>query len=66
MFWADNYIGLPTLLNKLEKFHEMCPGSDYFRPSELLKKCVDLGVGVQEFYKKGYNVRGAATPQSKL
>eukprot|EP00569_Conticribra_weissflogii_P015484 CAMPEP_0171403236 /NCGR_PEP_ID=MMETSP0880-20121228/10239_1 /TAXON_ID=67004 /ORGANISM="Thalassiosira weissflogii, Strain CCMP1336" /LENGTH=782 /DNA_ID=CAMNT_0011918101 /DNA_START=14 /DNA_END=2362 /DNA_ORIENTATION=- len=66
MFWADNYIGLTKLLNELEKFHEMCPGSDYFRPSELLKRCVDLGVGVQEYYKKGYAASGATTPQSKL
>lgn len=66
MFWADNYIGLPKLLNELEKFHKMCPGSDYFRPSELLKRCVDLGVGVQEYYKKGYTVSGTTSPQSKL
>ena len=66
MFWADNYIGLPTILNDLEKFHQMCPGSDYFDPSNLLKKCVSMGVGVQEYYKKGYATIDDAGPKSKL
>lgn len=53
MFWADNDVGLPQVLKKLESFHQMYPNSEYFHPSELLKKCVDLNVGVQEYYKKG-------------
>ncbi len=53
MFWADNYVGLSVLLRELETFHKMYPGSEYFRPSALLRRCVDLGVGVQEYYRKG-------------
>lgn len=53
MFYADNY-GLPKILMELEKFYQMHPGSDYFRPSALLKKCVGMGVGVQEYYRNGY------------
>lgn len=50
MFWADNYVGLGNVLSKLEELHNLYPGSDYFRPSELLRKCVEMGVGVQEYY----------------
>jgi hypothetical protein len=50
MFWADNHAGLPNILAKLEELHKMYPGSDYFRPSDLLKKCVTKGLGVQEYY----------------
>jgi hypothetical protein len=53
MFWADNYVGLPMILNELEKFHRMHPNSEYYRPSELLRKCVTMGVGVQEYYRQG-------------
>lgn len=50
MFWADNYVGLPTILSKLEELHQIYPGSEYFLPSNLLRKCVDMGLGVQEYY----------------
>lgn len=53
MFWADNYVGLPVLLRELEMFHQMYPDSEYFRPSQLLRRCVQLGMGVQEYYRKG-------------
>ena len=66
MFWADNYVGLPKMLDELEKFHRMCPGSDYFRPSALLRKCVSLGIGVQEYYRKGYAKSEDANFKSKL
>eukprot|EP00578_Thalassiosira_sp_NH16_P010626 CAMPEP_0181114232 /NCGR_PEP_ID=MMETSP1071-20121207/20767_1 /TAXON_ID=35127 /ORGANISM="Thalassiosira sp., Strain NH16" /LENGTH=761 /DNA_ID=CAMNT_0023198315 /DNA_START=63 /DNA_END=2344 /DNA_ORIENTATION=+ len=46
MFWADNYVGLPKILGELEKFHHMHPGSEYFRPSKLLRECVGIGLGV--------------------
>ena len=54
MFWADNYVGLPKILGELEKFHHMHPGSEYFRPSKLLRECVGIGLGVQEYYSSGY------------
>ena len=50
MFWADNYAGLPNILTKLQDLHKIYPGSEYFRPSDLLKKCVEMGLGVQEYY----------------
>jgi hypothetical protein len=50
MFWADNYVGLPNILKKLEDLNKVYPGSEYFRPSDLLRKCVNMGVGVQEYY----------------
>ena len=53
MFWADNYVGLPALLRELEAFHKLYPDSEYFRPSALLRRCVDLGMGVQEYYRRG-------------
>ncbi|KAL9191416.1 hypothetical protein ACHAXT_001122 [Thalassiosira profunda] len=61
MFWADS-VGLGTILSELEKFHRMHPDSEYFRPSPLLRKCVGMGLGVQEYYRKGY----AKAVQSKL
>lgn len=65
MFWADNYVGLPKILNELENFHKMHPGSEYFRPSDLLRKCVDMGMGVQEYYRNGY-AKSQSLIQSKL
>ncbi|KAL7553965.1 hypothetical protein ACHAWF_018079 [Thalassiosira exigua] len=65
MFWADNGVGLSKVLAELEKFHQLHPGSEYFRPSELLKKCVDLGVGVQEYYRRGH-AKSLSTIKSKL
>lgn len=55
MFWADNEVGLPRLLSRLEEFHTMYPGSTYFIPSKLLKRCVAMGVTVEEYYQKGLN-----------
>jgi len=53
MFWADNEIGLPHLLNRLLDFHRRYPGSKYYEPSRLLQKCVAFGVTVEEYYEKG-------------
>lgn len=64
MFWADNYIGLPSILSELEKFHQMHPDSEYFRPSKLLQECVGMGMGVQEYYAKGHAQQNAI--KSKL
>lgn len=57
MFWADNFVGLPNILSKLEELHRLYPGSEHFLPSNLLKKCVDMGLGVQEYY----NISGMAS-----
>ena len=53
MFYADTY-GLPKILLELERFYQMHPDSDYFHPSALLKKCVGMDIGVQEYYRNGY------------
>lgn len=66
MFWADNEVGLPKLLARLEEFHDRYP-SDYYAPSKLLRKCVALDVGVQEYYRKGLHKEGGGkTGVSKL
>ena len=57
MFWADNEVGLPTLLARLEEFHTRYP-SDYYAPSKLLRTCVALDVGVQEYYRQGLHNGG--------
>jgi len=57
MFWADNEVGLPKLLARLEEFHTRYP-SDYYVPSKLLRKCVELDVGVQEYYRRGLHKEG--------
>ena len=59
MFWADNEVGLPRLLECLQKYYRTFPGSDYFRPSKLLEKCVAMNVTVEEYYKQ-------QKPRSKL
>jgi len=53
LFWADNDVGLRLVLDKLEEYFKMHPNSEYFRPSNLLKECVGLGMTVQEYYKSG-------------
>lgn len=58
MFWADHEVGLPNLLRTLESYHARYPGSAYFEPSSLLRKCVKLDVGVQEYYNKKIHLQG--------
>jgi 3-hydroxyacyl-CoA dehydrogenase/enoyl-CoA hydratase/carnithine racemase len=52
MFWADHEIGLANVLQKLQEFYREYPGSEYFRPSQLLEICVKLDVTVEEYYKR--------------
>mmetsp|Transcript_9327 Transcript_9327/g.13243 ORF Transcript_9327/g.13243 Transcript_9327/m.13243 type:complete len:822 (+) Transcript_9327:3-2468(+) len=53
MFWVDHEVGLDYLLRKLNEFMHRFPGTDIFVPSKLLKKCVDMGVGIQQYYDEG-------------
>jgi 3-hydroxyacyl-CoA dehydrogenase len=62
MFWADNQVGLPTLLDKLETFSRQFPETDHYEPSALLRRCVGLGVTVEEYYSRGLH----QSQQSKL
>ena len=50
MYYADNFVGLPSILSKLEEFSKAFPGSDYYIPSKLLRNCVENKVGVQKHY----------------
>jgi len=52
MFWADHEVGLPYLLQQLQRFEKQFSGSDYFKPSQLLETCVKLGVTLEKYYKK--------------
>ena len=53
MWWADNEVGLPYLLERLEDFAKQFPDTPYYIPSELLKKCVTLKVKVEDYYNLG-------------
>lgn len=55
MFWADNEVGLPYLLKHLEEMNSKFPGSTYYAPSALLKKCVALGLTVEAYYDNGHH-----------
>jgi len=52
MFWANQDVTLPYLLETLQQLHRTYPGSDYFRPSKLLEACVAMDVTVEEYYKQ--------------
>lgn len=66
VFWADREVGLPKVLSRLEELHRQYPGSDYFRPSELLRKCVSMGITVEEYYKRGMHRRSASTADESI
>jgi 3-hydroxyacyl-CoA dehydrogenase len=53
MYWADHEVGLERLLSKLERFSRQYPGVEHYVPSALLRKCVSMGVTVEEYYKNG-------------
>lgn len=57
MHYADFGVegGLPKLLEALEAYAKRYPGSEYYRPAELLRECVRRGVGVREYYEKGWH-----------
>jgi 3-hydroxyacyl-CoA dehydrogenase len=62
MFWADHEVGLPNLLARLQEFSRRFPGSDYYKPSRLLKQCVQQNIMVEEWYFQ----RGMHQTTSKL
>lgn len=53
MFWADNEVGLPNLLSRLQRFARQFPTTEHFVPSKLLEACVKMGVTVEDYYAKG-------------
>ena len=68
MYWADEEVGLPHLLETLRRLHKAFPGSDHFCPSQLLEECVAKGVTLAKYWRKhrkGVNGKGN-TPRSRL
>ncbi len=65
MWWADNEVGLKQLLERLEYYSTIFPDTLYYRPSELLKKCVTLNVTVEDYFNLGIFKRQAGL-HSKL
>lgn len=55
MFWADTDVGLPYLLSRLEEFDRLYPGSSYYKASNLLRKCVQMNISLQDYYARGYH-----------
>jgi len=53
MWWADHEVGLKYLLKRLEEFSVQFPYTDYYAPSELLKRCVMMDLTVEEYFNLG-------------
>jgi 3-hydroxyacyl-CoA dehydrogenase/enoyl-CoA hydratase/carnithine racemase len=53
MYWIDNEVGLGYFLKRLQEMNDKYPGSTYYIPSKLLKKCVALGLTLQQYYEEG-------------
>ncbi len=64
MYWIDNEVGLPYFLKRLEEFDSAYPGSTYYVPSNLLRKCVGLGMTLEDYYAQG--LHKSKTTVSKL
>ena len=62
MFYADRYIGLPILLEKLRKYDALTqerarsnpnyPYHGYFKPAKLLEECVERKMTLEEYWRK--------------
>ena len=52
MFWADHEVGLPYLLQTLQRFAQQFPDTEHFVPSRLLETCVQMGITVEEYYSR--------------
>jgi len=53
MFWADKEVGLKEVLKVCEANYAKYPGSEYWKPSDLLKECVEKDVSVYDYFDKG-------------
>jgi hypothetical protein len=40
LFYAEKYVTLPLLLQRLEKFSQIYPNSEYYKPAKLLEAMV--------------------------
>jgi 3-hydroxyacyl-CoA dehydrogenase/enoyl-CoA hydratase/carnithine racemase len=52
MHWADCQVGLPNLLRVLQDFSREFPTTEHYVPSKLLEECVQLGVTVEDHYRR--------------
>ena len=62
MFYADKVVGLPTLLDALNKYDLMTqeraksnpnyPYHEYFKPSKLLVACVEAKMTLEDYWRK--------------
>eukprot|EP01084_Bolivina_argentea_P255821 430427_1 len=52
MFWAENQIGLKKLYNTICKYYKKYPNDLYWKPSPLLKKCVEEKISLTKYWKK--------------
>ena len=52
MYWADNEIGLPRLLEGLKRLSRQFPETEHYRPSALLERCVGLTITVEDYYQQ--------------
>jgi len=46
LFYAEKYVTLPLLLQRLETFSKIYPNSDYYKPAKLLETMVKVGITV--------------------
>jgi 3-hydroxyacyl-CoA dehydrogenase len=53
MWWADHEVGLKYLLRRLQEFSKQFPHTDYYAPSDLLKRCVMMDLTVEEYFNLG-------------
>merc|ERR1712130_1002477 len=59
LFWADTQIGLGTLYRTLNKYYSANPTKQYFKPSDLLKKCVEKKMTLTQYWKKFHSEKKA-------
>jgi len=52
MHWADHVVTLPVLLKRLSFWSEKYPNTPHFQPSALLRRCVELGTTVEDYFKR--------------
>lgn len=74
MFFADRYVGLPKLLEALQKYDKMTadrskanpnyPYHDYFKPAQLLIDCVEKKMTLEEYWRKVQKKKLAAKQAS--
>jgi len=60
MHWAETQIGLKKLYNVLSNYYAKYPDRPWFKPSNLLKKCVDSNMSLTKYWKINANKQRAS------